>query len=257
MLHLRRGLVPACLTLGVLLSALPALADTLAKPVVQASTPQTIVLQHIVPADVVKMMHWELASKLPAGVTQIVSVPLQNALLVTATPAGLAKVREIVKIVDITPRQVQIKFATALVSTADLKSLEVNSDMVPLTASDLKQGFVQYTSGSGAAQFLQTLDRKRAVTEGPDITTTNNVEASMTFSAAGLPANAQQIRVTPRVNSDNSVTLDLHATFSESAEKHEVSTLRTVKSGEMLLFVMPPASIGDKNLLLFVTPTVK
>ena len=61
-LTVRRAFVPLCLTLGVLLSARPALADTPTKPTVQASTAQTIVLQHVVPDDIVKMMHWEQPS---------------------------------------------------------------------------------------------------------------------------------------------------------------------------------------------------
>ena len=258
MLTLRRGLVPACLTLGVLLSALPPLAaPPAAAPPVSVSAPQMIRLQNVVPGDIVKMMHWELASNLPVGVTQIVSVPLQNALLVTGTPAGLAQVRKIVNLADIEPRPVQIKVATASVSEADLKSLEVNYHLVPLPASDLKQGFIQYASGYKAARFLQMLALQQSVSEGPILTASSDVEGSLALSTTGLPATFQRVRVTPHINFDSSVTLALYVAFSEGAGKREGTTLRTVKNGEILLLVMPPASVGDKNLLLFVTPTIK
>ncbi len=258
-LTVQRAFVPTCLMLGGLLSGRPILAETPAKPTAQASTAQTLVLQHVVPGDIVKMMHWELASHLPIGVTQIVSVPVQNALLVTATPSGLAQVRQIVKVLDVEPRQVQIKFAVASMSETGLKALENKLSLALPAPSDLKQDFVQYASGDKAERFMAmlALTNKQAVTEEPDITTSNNVGSSVSMSSAELLAVSQQISVTPRINPDNSVTLDLHAAFSEGTEKHTVSTLRTVKNGDMLLLVMPPASAGDNDLLLFVTPIIK
>lgn len=255
MLILRRGLVPVCLTLGALMSAMPLRADTPAAPVIQASSPQIIVLQNVVPSDIVKLMHWDLPSRLPAGVTQIVSVPLQNALLVTATPAGLAQVRQSVKSADVEPRQVQIKVVCANLSEADLKASGLELDLAPLPAPDLKQGFIRSTAGPLAARFLQTLTSKKAVTIEPIITSSNNVGASLRLSATDLPSVSQQISVTPRINSDNSIILALSAAFSEGATKQAVSTLRTLKSGETL--ILPPASAGEKNLLLFVTSTLK
>lgn len=61
---------------------------------------------------------------------------------------------------------------------------------------------------------------------------------------------------TPRVNSDDSVTLDLHPVFQDGKAKREVKTLRTVKSGDTLVIVLPPVAASDKSLLLFVTPTI-
>ncbi len=257
MLTLQRGLVPACLTLSVLFSALPSPADAPAAPSATVSGAQMITLQHVVPGDLVKSLHWDLPSRLPVGVSRIVSAPAQNALFVTATPAGLAKVREIVRIVDVEPRQTQIKFAVASVSETDLKASKLKLDSAPLIASDLKQGFVRYASGYQAARLQQMLALRGAVTEEPDVATFNNVEAMLTLSTAGLPVSSQQIRVTPRINSDDSITLDLHAAFSDGASKQAVNTLRTVKHGETLLLVMPPAFAGQQNLLLFVTPSLK
>lgn len=257
MLTLRRGLVPACLTLGALLSAVPTLADTPAAPSLAASGVQTIALQHIIPGDIVKIMRWDVPASLPGGVTQIVAAPLQNALLVTGSPAGLATVRQMVKLLDIEQRQVEIKFVYANLSEADLEASRLEPDLSPLSAPDMKQGFIKGTSGPTAARFLQTLTNKKAVTAAPIITTTENVKAILALSATGLPAASQQISVIPRVNSDSSITLALSAEFSEGVAKQAVNMLRTMKSGVTLVLVVPPASVGGKNLLLFVTPTVK
>jgi len=233
-------LICASLALGAL-SALPALADTPAAPVtstVQAA--QKIVLQHVVPSDVIKTLHWDQPANLPAGVTQVLPVPLQTALLVTATPAGLAQVREIVKLLDIAPRQVQIKFTLAQATDADLKASGI--------------GFDQYAIGLPAVRFLQLLTKQGSVTLAGIITTTNNVSASSNTSFG--PAASDNFAVTPRVNNDNSLTLALHPIFTEGAVTHELSVTRTIPSGGTMLFVMSPPSPDGKSLLLFVAPTL-
>ena len=241
MLTFRRGLVPACLTLGVLLSALPVLADTPAAPSVSASAPQMIRLQNVVPGDIVKMMHWELASNLPAGVTQIVSVPLQNALLVTGTPGGLAQVRKIVTLADMEPRPVQIKVALARVSEADRE------------ASGIKLKL--YATGAPAVQFLSALIKQGKVIQQCVVTTSSGVKGAMNVEAG--PADHSAIMVVPRVNANNSVTLTLHVDNTEGAVTQEISLFRTLKSGDTLVYVLPPAVPGGESFLCFATPTIK
>ena len=241
MLNLQRGFVPACLTLGVLLSALPALADTPAKPAAQASAAQIIVLQHVIPADVIKMMHWDLASNLPSGVSQVVAVPLQNALLVTATPAGLAQVRELVKLLDIEPRPVQIKFALAHASEADRKASSI--------------GFELYATGASAVQLLDTLAKQGEVTQQFVITTASGDEAAV-HSQSG-PTDVHTVAVTPRIHAGNFVTLTLHVNDTDGAVNNEISLARTLKSGDTLVYVLPPAAPGGESFLCFATPTIK
>lgn len=230
------------------------------EPAAQAARIQTISLQHTVAADVLKLMHWDHSANLPTGVTQIQSLPAQNALAVTATPAGLAKVQEIVKSLDVEPRQVQIKFALAHPSDADLKAAGIKFELAPLDQPGLKPGFVRCATGDATARFFQTLTKHGSVTLGPEVTTTDNVEASINISTTASEQKVESLifAATPRVNGD-SVTLALHPVFSVGGVTHEINTFRTVKSGDTLVIVMPPvASQADgKNLLLFVTPTVK
>ncbi len=277
MLLLSRHLafLPACLTLGSLLCSLPTLADTPAAPAA-APTAQTILLQHTVPGDILKALHWDQSaqrfdSTAPVrveGVTQISAQPATNSLSVVATPSGLARVQQLVKILDIAQRQVQIKFALAHVTDAGLKvsGLAFDSGPVPnlliLPIPDTK-----YAAGSGVATFLQTLAKQGAVTQAPTVTTMNNVDASLTLTTVdaslSLPTSSRlqvvssaTFAATPRVNSDDSVTLALHPVFQDGAAKREIKTLRTVKSGDTLVMVMPPDTAGGKHFLMFVTPTI-
>ncbi len=234
-------LVPACLALGAL-CALPVLADRPAGSAALAvQTAQKIVLQNVVPSDVVKQMHWDQPGALPSGVTQISALPAQNALSVTATPAGLAQVREIVKLLDIAPHQVRVKFLLAFVSEAALKAA---------------LGTDQSVTGIPAARFLQALTKQQSIAASTTITTTNSVSASE--SCFYGPKAPLTFAVTPHANGDNSVTLALDAVLPEDAGKREVHTLRTVQSGGTLAVVMPPAraSTDKQFVLLFVVPAV-
>jgi len=248
-------------------AALPPLAHAISPhkpalqpPAVQATGAKTLFLQHTTPVDVLNLMHWDHPANLPAGVTQVQSLPAQNALAVVATPAGLAKVQEIVKALDIEPRQVQIKYALAPASDADFKASGIELESASQTEPGLRPSSVTSGTGNLAARFLEALTKQGAVTQGPVITTTDNVAASISMSST-FPAQEVEFltfAATPRINGDNSITLALHPIFTINKVRHEINTFRTVKSGDTMVIVMSPAAsqTDDKNLLLFVTPTV-
>lgn len=129
--------------------------------------------------------------------------------------------------------------------------------------------------GNLAAQILETFAKKGSVIQAPIITTTNNVEGDIQI--AGEHSNAgwsnldtSKLTVTPRVNSDNSVTLKLHSSVSYNITSkvdqetqmnttQEVDTLRTLKSGDTLMIGIPSSQFNgksDRYLLLFVTATI-
>ncbi len=229
----------------------------------QSVETQSLLLQHVVPADVIKFMHWEQAAELPAGVTKVESGPAQNALTVTATPAGQTQVQAIVKILDIEPRQVLIQTAYAHVTGGDLRASGIRLDFVPPGQSQagVVLAYYQFASGSPAARLLQALTKRGAVDQQPELTTTNNVSAkiSMSTTFSATKTQSTELDVVPRINSDVSVTLALHAITLNGTVKREISTLRTIKNGDTIVLVVPPAasSASGNNLLLFVTPTVK
>ncbi len=261
-----RAFLPACLTLGTLLCALPALADAPNPPPAPAVQAQTLNLQNVVPSVILKALHWDQnAQKFDSaapirveGVTHITAQPATNSLSVVATPDGFTKLRTLVRILDVEPRQVQIKITQANATNADLKASGLTFDSAPLPSLlDMPMSDTKYAAGSGAALFLQTLTKQGAVTNYMNIITSNNVGATLNVSNPAAQVSST-LAVTPRINSDESVTLDLHPVFQEGTVRREIKTLRTVKGGDMMVLVLPPNPrvVGGKSLLLFVTPTI-
>lgn len=271
-----RAFLPACLTLGALLCSLPAFADSPAAPTAGAAQAQSITLQHTIPGDILKALHWDqsaqqfdsVATIHVEGVTRISAQPATNSLSVVATPTGLAKVKQMVKLLDIAQRQVQIKMALAHVTDADLKASGVIFESAPLPSLlTVPMPDTRYATGNEVALLLQTLTKQGSVIQTPVITTTNNVAASITlvttFSSQVVSSQMQVVSsemfaVTPRVNSDDSVTLALHPVFQDGAAKREIKTLRTVQNGGTMVLVMPASApkAGSDTILLFVTPTI-
>ena len=156
------------------------------------------------------------------------------------------------------PRQVGIKFATADAAEADLKASGIRFDLVP-TLDLGRAALLRYSTSENVAAFLQTLTKRGAITQAPVITTTNNVAATITLSTtlSSQAVLSETFAVTPRVNSNDSVTLDLHLVLLNGTAKREMKTLRTVKSGDTMVIVMPPiGSAAGKSFLLFVTPAI-
>ncbi len=273
----RRVFLSACLTLGALLCALPTLAESPAVPAAGAIQAQTITLQNVVPGDLLKTMHWDQRATLPPGVTSIVGVPISNSLLVQATPAGLAEVRDLVKLLDIAPRLVEIRFALAKTPPAALDALGINFDLVPQPGlGGTPPTVMGYATGHIVSLLLQTLTKQRAVLSSSVVITANNHDSTLSLSGgqaiSGLPnVTAFTYSVTPRVNSDDTVTMALHpqATWrvvgktnsdgTPTATTQDLHTLRTVRSGDTLvltnLFAGAAGAKGE-HLLLFVTPTI-
>ena len=98
-----------------------------------------IVLQHAKLRTIMAQMPWGPEGKKPKGVKHIFYLLGDNALLVHATPAGLAQVREVVKRLDVAPeatpavapRQVQLKFEW--VSSAGTPGTAPQKDLDALT----------------------------------------------------------------------------------------------------------------------------
>ena len=274
--------------------------------------------------------------QLPPGVDKIFALQSNNSLLVYATPEGYQLVRQVVKILDVAPRQVQVKVEFVTASVTDVDALGINFDLVPypgLEASSnqgtgnfggvvngLNPTFLQYQTGNIVAQLFQTLTRTRGkVVQAPLITTTNNVQASINittqipFFTTGVVSNggvaggttqstqanflalSTGLTITPRINADDSVTMNLAPVITDTTGQPSVgglpptvqqnlTTLRTVRSGDTMvlgglvrkqetassqripilsdipylggLFRTRNKQINDQELLIFVTPTI-
>lgn len=273
----RRAFLPASMTLGALLCALPALADAPTAPAAGTAKAQTLILQNVVPSDILKSLHWNRGANMPAGVTRISAQPATNSLSVVATPGGFAKVQEIIRLVDIVRRQVQVRFALAKIKTASLDAVGLDLGLVLLpTPKGAQPTFQGYADGVTVSHLLQTLTEQGGVLQSPTMTTTNGVSSAISITGEQLVPNqpdVQSVRfaVTPRVNSDDSITLDLHPSLSRrilgklnpdgtpATTTQSLQTLRTFRSGDTLVITnaFPAAAgISDSQLLLFVTPTI-
>ncbi len=274
--------------------------------------------------------------QLPTGVARIFALEGTNRLLLEATPDGYNLVKQIVKALDVAPRQVEVKVEFVTASVTDVDALGVNFDLVPYPGLEVSSGqgsgsfggvvtgvqptFLQYATGNIAAQLFQTLTRSRGkVVEAPLITTTNNVQATISvntqipFFTTGVVSNGgvaggttqtsqanllqlqTSLSIIPRINSDDTVTMNLAPTISDTTGQPSVggippyvtqslTTLRTVRSGDTMvlgglvrkqessssqripiladipylggLFRTRNKQINDQELLIFVTPTI-
>lgn len=259
-------LLPLCLA-AAFLSAGPTTAQS------APAAPQTIVLQHTVPGELLKSLHWDNAAELPAGVTQVTAVPASNSLSVVATPDGFAQVQEIVALADVAPRQVKMEFALAALTDAQLKAFGIRFDPPAIPASaHAKATPTGYASAAATAAFLRKLQTRGVPVQSMTMTTTSNVDGSATFTGGmALPQlEGVTFAATPRVGDDGAVTLLLHpqvlghATGNAHRSGTAVATLeearlmRTVRAGQTVVLtpLFPDMAQPNKRFVLFVTPTV-
>jgi general secretion pathway protein D len=238
-----------------------------------------------------------------------------------------------VKALDVAARQVQIKVEFVTASVSDVDAFGINFTLSPypgvevsnnqgsqadLTSSSVPQTFVQVASGNLVAQMFSSLVQTRGkVVQAPLVTTTNNVQANInvqqqipyvtttnvTSNNGNFSNNQQQflqlntgLTVTPRINSDDTVTLTLAPQITDISGApslaggppptvtESLQTLRTVHSGETMVvgglvrksdttsqsripfisdlpfigqfFRNHVKNISDSELLIFVTPTI-
>jgi len=91
----------------------------------------TIALQHTTLKAILGSLRRGKGVPAPDGVKHIVYMMGQNTVLVQATPAGLAHMRDLVAALDVAPRQVQLRVAVATVPAAALGASGLRLDVVP------------------------------------------------------------------------------------------------------------------------------
>ncbi|BDI31254.1 hypothetical protein CCAX7_33050 [Capsulimonas corticalis] len=185
------------------------------------------------------------AAQLPEGVNKIIALQADNSLLIQATPEAYQRIREIVKNIDIAPRQVQIKVEFITAQVNDVDQFGINFDFLPYPgiSADAPLGTgkassygISIASGNLVAELRANLSNGRSKTiQSPVITTTNNVQATI-FQNQQIPYTTStnivgnntnttntttqflqvttQLSVTPRINNDDTVTLALSPQIS-------------------------------------------
>ncbi|MBV9850740.1 MAG: hypothetical protein JO250_13790 [Armatimonadetes bacterium] len=220
---------------------------------------------------------------LPSGVDHINVNEADNSLMIYATPGGFNQLKEIVRNLDIAPRQVQIRMEFVTASADEVNSLGINFAPVPLAspspetagnadvpASPAKALLV---SGNVAMQLYQALTKRPGrIVAAPVITDTNGVPASVDFfvsSQKGVQAD-NAIKIIPRINADDTVTLTLTlpspwSTGPATASAAPFTTTQTIRSGQTTALALPysAAKSGAKRTgrndtlqIIFVSPTI-
>jgi Type II secretory pathway, component PulD len=180
------------------------------------------------------------ASLRPDGVEQIISSDADNSLIVVGDAQGIEELRNLVRLLDVAPKQVQIRAEFVSVSVNDADQFGVDWRIQPAGNLDVfipPQGgttptvTMAYSSGNAVANMRASLIRQTSnLLQAPIITTTNNRQAFINVSnitttfqtiqtvtnvgivSQTVPVPVQAVNglvVTPHINGDNSISLAL------------------------------------------------
>lgn len=217
----------------------------------------SLVLQHAKPGDILTQMHWEgtgdAAAKpeLPEGVARIFALQSNNSLLISATDEGFQQVKRIVSALDIAPKQVQLKTLFAAIPASQKLTLDLADPLGALLQLQKANAMLYQpplvTANNGEqADIPFEMPLPRLERNLPPWSLLIN-QATQTNSLEAIPT----LRVTARINSDNSVSLMLNSGEPAAAN------LRTVPSDGMTAYDVTglPHSAGYR-VFLFVMPTI-
>jgi type II secretory pathway component GspD/PulD (secretin) len=174
----------------------------------------------------------------PDGITGVLGFPTDNSLLVQGSADGITQLKQIIRLLDIAPRQISIKIEQIAVQSTFFKTfgldffvnqnnLTVNSNLGQSTGGTINVSFLgdQWRAQLAAA----VTSGKASVIDSLNVTTMNNVPANITSSStttifipvinqvqgAGLVTQFQPVQLqaptillaTPRLNGDGTITM--------------------------------------------------
>jgi len=188
------------------------------------------------------------ADLLPEGIDYMMPYELDNSLIVKGTDEGIDELKEIIKQLDIAPRQVSIKAEFVEISTSQASALGIDWSLQRMNTSFETQFgpkgnvIVGFASGNVMANLrTQLLQNKAKLVNAPIISTLNNVPAVISVGTevpywtsfvqsvgtAGQTVSQQVVNflpvqstltVIPRINGDNSITVFLQPIVSETGD---------------------------------------
>jgi general secretion pathway protein D len=198
----------------------------------------------------------------PAGVDNIISNDADNTLIVQGDAPGIEELRQIIRLLDVAPKQVLIKAEFVRVDLSDADSFGINWQLQPspnTSASTAVFGSGNsitaiYSSGNAVANLRATLTRSTTnILQAPIISTSNNRQASVfvqdfipiqqtiqniTPQGQVITNNVTQyitvsnnLIVTPHINGDNSVSLAVSPQIQTSGATTVVGAPRITSQG--------------------------
>lgn len=185
---------------------------------------------------------------MPSGIDYLMPYPADNSLLVKGTPEGIEELHDLIKKLDIAPKQVSIKAEFVEISTSNSSQLGIEWNVQRLGSVFQTQfnpsGNVifGYASGNVMANLrTQVLQNKAKLINAPIISTMNNTWASIniqktipywtssSYYGQNNTQTTQQVQgmeirstlgVMPRVNGDGSITVFLSPEVSDQGEMY-------------------------------------
>jgi len=188
---------------------------------------------------------------MPEGVYLVQPFPPDNSIIVQGTEEGINEFKELVHMLDVPPKQVQIKAEFIEVSTNDVKrlgidwSLERLNETINTNFNPAGNVLVGFTTGNLVASLRTELTQSSGkIINSPIISTMNNELAEISIGSvipywttvltpngigAGYTVNtvvnsinvSTYLRVQPRVNADNTITLALAPNVSDTGRMFE------------------------------------
>lgn len=184
----------------------------------------------------------------PDGIDYLMPYPADNSLLVKGTPEGIEELHDLIKKLDIAPRQVSIKAEFVQVTTGQSSSLGIDWSVSRMGSvfetqfSPKGNVLFGYASGNVMANLrTQILSNKAKLVNAPIISTLNNIPANISISkqipywtsyatSTGDNLVTQQqlqmlqiqtnLMVIPRINGDGSITCTLSPQVADQGEMY-------------------------------------
>ncbi len=187
---------------------------------------------------------------LPEGVVLVQPFPFDNSLIVRGTDEGIAEFKDLVHLLDVAPKQIQIKAEFIEVSTSDVKRFGIDWSLERLN-EEIRTNFnpggnviVGLTTGNLAASLRTELTNTSGqVINSPIISTVNNEQATIAISSyfpywtsraittgTGIVQTEQELgmitvytalSVLPRVNGDGTITLIMEPQVQDMGQMHK------------------------------------
>ena len=187
---------------------------------------------------------------LPTGVDPPLALDTDNSLIVRGSDDGIRELKEIIRLLDVAPRQLQIKAELVQVSQNDAKTFGINWTLSrgslqagntggdPFATGDV---YLNYASSNLMAQLRASVSEgKGKIVNSPMVTTTNNVPVQIQIGSQ-IPIITEQVvfvgtnqgvtvpqinvvnvlsglQVIPRINGDDSITMVISPQISDVAQ---------------------------------------
>lgn len=188
----------------------------------------------------------QVAGLLPEGIDMVMPYELDNSLIVRGDEEGIEELKEILRKLDIAPRQIMIKAEFVEISTTVLNSMGINWSLqnAGFTFKNEYASAGNVVIGYGHGNLYANLNAALSESKGklvnsPIISTMNGMTGTITsstqtpyltstlvYNSQGNPTTTTQVQflsissnfsITPRINNaDDSITLDISPTLMDS-----------------------------------------